>query len=180
MILEGLGLDKTDAHFEGTPARCAKAWAKELCVGLDEENFNLTTFPRDQKDKPSMIILQHIPVKSVCAHHLLPFFGEAAVAYIPDANLCGLSKLSRVVNYFSRKPQVQEHLTSEIAQYLMDVLKPTGVGVIIKANHTCMQMRGVNHSGIMTTSNLQGSFMKDATVRAEFMSLSNHFNVNLV
>ena len=94
-------------------------------------------------------------------------------AYIPNKMLCGLSKLARVVDYFARRPQVQEKLTHDIAKYLRSQLDPQGVGVIIKANHMCMQMRGVNHDGTMTTSSLKGSFIKEGPVRAEFMALAH-------
>jgi len=173
LVLEGLGVNLKDSHFDGSPARIARAWTTELCIGLDEKSFQLTTFPVDDSTQPSMVVLQHIPVKSLCAHHLLPFVGEATVAYIPVHLLCGLSKLSRVVDFFARRPQVQEHLTSTIALYLQDVLSPQGVGVIIKASHMCMELRGVNHPGIMTTSALHGSFLKDGTVRSEFMALAH-------
>ena len=173
MVLEGLGVDHNDPHFRDSPERIARAWSDELCTGLKKEQFHLTTFPMTKDDQPSMIVLQHIPVKSLCAHHLLPFIGEATVAYIPNKLLCGLSKLSRTVDFFARKPQVQEHLTSDIATYLQETLHPQGVGVIIKASHLCMEMRGVNHSGLMTTSTLLGGFLKDGTVRAEFMALAH-------
>ncbi|MBF0278209.1 MAG: GTP cyclohydrolase I FolE [SAR324 cluster bacterium] len=173
MVLEGLGVDRNDPHFKDSPERIAKAWTEELCVGMKTETFNVTTFPMTKDDQPGMIILQHIPVKSLCAHHLLPFIGEATVAYIPNELLCGLSKLSRIVDFFARKPQVQEHLTSDIASYLKKTLKPQGVGVIIKASHMCMEMRGVNHNGLMTTSALSGIFLKDGTSRAEFMALAH-------
>ncbi|MGA1600039.1 MAG: GTP cyclohydrolase I, partial [bacterium] len=156
-----------------TPERAAKAWVDELCKGLGEKDFSLTTFAVDEDYEPSMVVLQHIPVKSMCAHHLLPFIGEATVAYIPDQLLCGLSKLSRVVDYFARRPQVQEELTDQVARFLQEQLQAQGVGVIIKASHMCMAMRGVNHSGVMTTSSLKGVFLKNATVRAEFMALAH-------
>ena len=155
-----------------------KAWANELCSGLGERSFNLTTFSVNEGFEPSMIVLQHIPVKSICAHHLLPFVGEATVAYIPNKLICGLSKLSRVVDYFSRRPQVQEMLTHDIAQFLRTQLDPQGVGVIIKASHMCMHMRGVNHDGSMTTSSLKGSFIKEGSVRAEFMALAHSQTLN--
>lgn len=173
LILEGLGIDLHNKHFQDTPERAMRAWIYELCAGLGEKNFELTTFAIEEDYEPSMVVLQHIPVKSVCAHHLLPFVGEATVAYIPDQLLCGLSKLARVVDYFSRRPQVQEQLTHDIARFLRTQLKPQGVGVIIKASHLCMQMRGVNHDGTMTTSSLKGLFIKDGTVRAEFMALAH-------
>ena len=172
IMLEGLGIDLNDIHFRETPKRAMRAWTSELCSGLGDKSFELTTFAIDHDYEPSMVVLQHIPVKSVCAHHLLPFVGEATVAYIPNNLLCGLSKLARVVDYFSRRPQVQEKLTHDIANYLRTQLDPLGVGVIIKANHMCMQMRGVNHDGTMTTSSLKGTFIKEGPVRAEFMSLA--------
>ena len=174
LVLEGLGMDMDDPHFEATPDRVTKAWVHELCAGLQEKPFNLTTFPMKAGDSPGMIVLQHIPVKSLCAHHLLPFTGEATVAYVPDRLLCGLSKLSRVVDFFARKPQVQEHLTNDVANYLNNTLQPQGVGVIVKASHLCMEMRGVNHKGVMTTSTLLGCFLKDGTTRAEFMALAEN------
>ena len=173
LVLEGLGVDQSSPHFKNSPERIAKAWTEELCTGLGKETFNVTTFPMTKNDQPGMIVLQHIPVKSLCAHHLLPFIGKATVAYIPNELLCGLSKLSRIVDFFARKPQVQEHLTSEIALYLKKTLSPQGVGVIIKASHLCMEMRGVNHSGLMTTSALTGIFLKDGTSRAELMALAH-------
>ena len=173
MMLEGLGVDLNGSHFKDTPKRATRAWTNELCSGLGEQSFELTTFDIEPDYEPSMVVLQHIPVKSLCAHHLLPFVGEATVAYIPNKMLCGLSKLARVVDYFARRPQVQEKLTHDIAKYLRSQLDPQGVGVIIKANHMCMQMRGVNHDGTMTTSSLKGSFIKEGQVRAEFMALAH-------
>ncbi len=178
LLLDGLGLDLQGKHFAETPERASKAWVEELCKGLGEEDFSLTTFPVEEDYESSMIVLQRIPVKSMCAHHLLPFVGEATVAYIPDQLLCGLSKLSRIVDYFARRPQVQEELTSQVAQYLYDQLQPQGVGVIMKASHMCMEMRGVNHSGLMTTSSLKGIFLKDPKVREEFMALAHAQTLN--
>ena len=173
MLLEGLGVDMGNKHFKKTPERAARSWIEEICSGLGEKQFRLTTFPISKNYVPSMVVLQHIPVKSVCAHHLLPFIGEATVAYIPDEMLCGISKLSRIVNYFARRPQVQEELTSDIANFICENLDPQGVGVIIKATHMCMAMRGVSHDGVMTTSTLKGSFLNESNVRAEFMALAH-------
>lgn len=178
MLLEGLGVDLDDKHFHKTPERAAKSWVEEICSGLGEKKFRLTTFPIDENYEPSMIVLQHIPVKSVCAHHLLPFIGEATVAYIPNKMLCGISKLSRIVDYFSRRPQVQEELTNDIVNYLCGNLDPQGAGVIIKATHMCMAMRGVNHDGVMTTSSLKGSFLNESNVRSEFMALAHRESLN--
>ena len=178
MLLEGLGIDIKDEHFKNTPHRVARAWTEELCSGLGEKQFKLTTFPVAKNYEPSMVVLQHIPVRSVCAHHLMPFYGEATVAYIPDQRLCGLSKLSRIVDYFARRPQVQEDLTSDIASFLCQKLTPLGAGVLIKATHMCMAMRGVSHAGIMTTSSLKGLFQSDGIVRAEFTALAHAENLN--
>ena len=178
MLLEALGVDLENHHFRKTPERVANAWIEELCSGLSEKKFSITTFPVSVDYEPSMVVLQHIPVRSVCSHHLLPFVGEATVAYIPDERLCGVSKLSRIVDYFSRRPQVQEELTSDIANFLCEQLSPQGAGVIVKAMHMCMAMRGVSHDGVMTTSSLKGSFLSEATVRAEFMALANTLSLN--
>jgi len=178
LLLEGLGVDLESDHFRDTPERTANAWIDELCSGLGEKNFSLTTFPVGASYESSMVVLQHIPVRSVCAHHLLPFYGEATVAYIPDKRLCGLSKLSRIVDYYSRRPQVQEELTCDIANFLSENLSPKGAGVIVKATHMCMAMRGVSHDGVMTTSSLKGSFLSEGNVRAEFMALANTQSLN--
>jgi len=178
MLLEGLGIDREKEHFKKTPDRVTNAWINELCSGLGEKKFKLTTFPVAENYERSMVVLQHIPVRSVCAHHLLPFYGEATVAYIPDERLCGLSKLSRIVDYFARRPQIQEELTTDITNFLCEQLSPLGAGVIIKATHMCMAMRGVSHDGVMTTSSLKGLFLSDGTVRAEFSSLAHAQSLN--
>jgi GTP cyclohydrolase I len=178
LLLEGLGVDLDNEHYRDTPERTANAWIDELCSGLGEKKFSLTTFPVGANYESSMVVLQHIPVRSVCAHHLLPFYGEATVAYIPDERLCGLSKLSRIVDYFSRRPQVQEELTSDITNFLCEQLSPQGAGVIVKATHMCMAMRGVSHDGVMTTSSLKGLFLSQGNVRAEFMALANTQSLN--
>ena len=178
LLLEGLGVDLDSEHYRDTPERTANAWIDELCSGLGEKKFSLTTFPVGANYESSMVVLQHIPVRSVCAHHLLPFYGEATVAYIPDERLCGLSKLSRIVDYFSRRPQVQEELTTDITNFLCEHLSPQGAGVIVKATHMCMAMRGVSHDGVMTTSSLKGLFLSQGNVRAEFMALANTQSLN--
>jgi len=178
MLLDGLGIDDKKEHFQKTPERVTSAWVDELCSGLGEKKFKLTTFPVAENYERSMVVLQHIPVRSICAHHLLPFYGEATVAYIPDERLCGLSKLSRIVDYFARRPQIQEELTTDITNFLCEQLTPLGAGVIIKATHMCMAMRGVSHDGIMTTSSLKGLFLSDGTVRAEFTALAHAHSLN--
>jgi GTP cyclohydrolase IA len=172
LVLEGLGVDLNHPQLRGTPRRTAEAWYEEICSGLRETDFSLEVFPVEEGYQTGMVALNRIPVKSICAHHLLPFNGEATVAYLPNGQICGLSKLSRVVNHFARRPQLQEHLTHEIAQFLESQLDPMGVGVIVQASHACMELRGVNHPGIMTTTTLLGAFRTDAALRAEFMALA--------
>ena len=148
LLIQGLGLDRSDPHLKDTPRRAAEAWVKELCAGLNGPQFRLTTFPSESESDSGMVALQQIPVKSICAHHLLPILGWATVAYVPNGQLCGLSKLSRVVDHFARRPQVQERLTNQIADFLQTGLHPQGVAVQVKASHMCMELRGVNHTGL--------------------------------
>lgn len=185
MILEGLGIDLDDPHFRETPRRAARAWYDELCAGLTQSPPPITLFPTKADE---MIVLQDIPVRSMCAHHLLPFVGAATVAYVPGREkLLGISKLSRIVNHLSRRPQVQEELTSQIADFIATrVVSQTeetnhhgtkieysgGVGVMIRANHMCMALRGVNHDGNLVTSALRGVFLTKPEARAEFLELA--------
>jgi GTP cyclohydrolase IA len=171
-VLEGLGVDLAHPQLRDTPRRTAEAWYEEICSGLRETDFSLEVFPVEEGYQTGMVALNRIPVKSICAHHLLPFNGEATVAYLPRDHICGLSKLSRVVNHFARRPQLQENLTAEVAQCLESQLAPLGVGVIVQASHSCMELRGVNHPGVMTTTTLLGSFRSDPAVRAEFLALA--------
>ena len=179
LILEGLGLNPENSdHLKGTPERAAKAWWEELCSGLTSPPPKITTF-RSELDQ--MVLLRGIPVKSLCAHHLLPFIGTAAVAYTPGTGrILGLSKLSRIVDHWARRPQVQEELTEQIANAVAKHVIPTnraeesegGVGVVIRANHMCMELRGVKHRGDMVTSAVRGLFKADAKARAEFLDLA--------
>ena len=172
LVLEGLGVDMSNPHLKDTPRRTAEAWHDELCAGLREPEFSLEVFPLDPGQAPGMVVLSGIPVKSLCAHHLLPFSGTATVGFFPRERLCGLSRLSRAVNHYARRPQLQEHLTSQIAELLQRDLQPAGVGVVIQATHFCMEFRGVNHSGRFVTSTLLGSFREDPTLRTEFLALA--------
>jgi len=173
-ILTGLGMDLTLPHLKDTPQRAARAWYRELCRGLTQSPPDITTFDSDVDE---MILLRHVPIRSVCAHHLLPFVGEATLAYIPGKQkIIGLSKLSRIADYWSRRPQVQEDLTVQIADHLAElVMAPAsgngGVGVIIKARHMCMELRGVGHTGDMVTSALRGVFLT-GDARIEFLRLA--------
>ncbi|WP_328912128.1 MULTISPECIES: GTP cyclohydrolase I [unclassified Streptomyces] len=134
--------------------------------------FDLTTFPNDE-GYDELVLARSIPVRSVCEHHLLPFVGTAHVGYLPGQRILGLSKLARVVEHFACRPQVQERLTKQIADWLRIQLDPKGVGVVVVAEHTCMTLRGVQATGSTTiTSTLQGTLRDDPRSRAEFLSLA--------
>ena len=171
-VMEGLGLNLEDPHLKDSPRRTAEAWSGELCAGLREPEYVLRVYPIEEGMPLGLIALQRIPVKSICAHHLLPFSGHATVAYLPDGHFCGLSSLSRVVSHFARRPQLQEMLTSQVALFLEQHLNAKGVGVTISASHYCMEVRGVNHPGVMTTTTLLGALRDDPGTRAEFLALA--------
>ncbi|MFE9322223.1 GTP cyclohydrolase I FolE [Nocardia sp. NPDC052278] len=167
-FLTALGVGLDDAHLHATPGRMARAYA-EL---FTPRPFDLTTFPNDE-GYDELVLARRIPLRSVCEHHLLPFVGVAHVGYLPGDRILGLSKLARIVEHFSRRPQVQERLTKQIADWLAEQLQPKGVGVVIEAEHTCMTLRGVQAAGTTTvTSTLLGSLREDARSRQEFLSLT--------
>ena len=166
-LLRALGADVDSEHLRETPRRVANAYA-EL---LTPTPFSATTFPNDE-GYDELILVRDIPFQSLCAHHLLPFHGTAHVAYLPADRLVGLSKLGRVVDLFARDLQVQERLTTQIADWLDTNLHPVGVGVIVEAEHLCMSLRGVQKPGSLTvTSALRGLVKEDARTRQEFLSL---------
>jgi GTP cyclohydrolase IA len=166
-FLEALGVDLDTENLAATPARMARAYAEMF----SPRPFDLTTFPNDA-GYDELIIARSIPLHSVCEHHLLPFVGIAHVGYLPGERILGLSKLARVVELFARRPQVQERLTQQIADWLQDQLAPRGVGVVIAAEHLCMTVRGVRAAGANTiTSALHGQLRSDAASRAEFFTL---------
>jgi GTP cyclohydrolase IA len=171
LILEGIGEDPDRPGLQGTPRRVAQLY-EEICAGLhsDPREF-LHVIPAVTHDE--MVILKDIPVYSLCEHHLLPMKGVAHIAYIPkDGRIVGLSKLARVADMMSRKPQIQERLTTEIADLLYDYLRATGVMVVIEAEHMCVEMRGIKKPGSkFITSALRGGFLKDPRTRNEAMSL---------
>lgn len=171
LVLEGLGANPDHPDLRDTPRRTAEAWSEELCSGMSQTPVALDLMPLPEGGPSGLVVLERIPVKSLCAHHLLPFTGEAVVGYLPGDAICGLSRLSKVVNHFARRPQLQEYLTQQVAEYLERELQPRGVGVIVRATHFCMELRGVNHPGILTTTTLLGGLRDDETLRAEFMAL---------
>ena len=166
-LLEALGADLEADGLRETPGRIARAYA-ELLTPIP---FNVTTFPNDE-GYDELVVVRDIPFQSLCMHHMLPFHGIAHVAYLPDQRIVGLSKLGRVVDLFARDLQVQERLTTQVADWLVDQLAPRGVGVIIEAEHLCMSLRGVQKAGSRTvTSALRGSVKDDPRTRQEFLSL---------
>ena len=175
LILEGIGEDPEREGLLETPHRVAKMYG-EICAGIDADPSRhfVTTFSEDHQE---MVLVRDIPLYSICEHHLVPFFGVAHIAYIPgkDGKICGLSKLARVVDDFSRRPQVQERLTSQVAEAIVDNLDPMGVLVVIQAEHLCMSMRGVRKPGSVTvTSAVRGIFKSDPRTRSEAMALIGH------
>lgn len=169
-ILSAVGEDPSREGLRDTPNRVARMYA-ELFAGLKEDPAEyLEVGFSEQYDE--MVVLRDIPFCSMCEHHLLPFMGRAHVAYIPDGKVVGLSKLARVVEAFARRPQLQERLTCQIAELLMDKLQAKGVGVIIEATHTCMTIRGVKKPGsVMLTSSMLGLFRSNLATRNEAMNL---------
>ena len=166
-FLIALGVDLDDESRRDTPRRMAAMYA-ELLTPAD---FHATTFPNDG-GYDELVIARAIPFHSLCMHHLLPFHGVAHVGYLPGERILGLSKLARVVELFARRPQVQERLTQQIADWLHDQLAPRGVAVVVAAEHLCMTVRGVQASGANTvTSALHGQLRDDAASRAEFFTL---------
>ena len=166
-LLVALGQDVRSPHLAATPRRVASAVAEMLTP----EPFALTTFQNDEA-YDELVLVREIPFHSLCEHHLLPFKGVAHVGYLPGERIVGLSKLARVVELFARRLQVQERLTTEIARYLQDRLRPKGVGVVLEAEHLCMTLRGVESEGSLTvTSALHGLLREDARSRSEFFAL---------
>ena len=166
-LLSALGADSGDHHLRDTPRRVAAAFAEMLTPRA----FNPTTFPNDEGYN-EMVLARDIPFHSLCQHHMLPFKGVAHVGYLPGSRILGLSKLARVVEHFSRRLQVQERLTMQVADWLDDHLDPKGVGVVLDAEHLCMTLRGVEASGSRTvTSALRGLVRDDERSRAEFFAL---------
>jgi GTP cyclohydrolase I len=167
-LLDALGVDRTTEGLRDTPRRVAHAYA-EL---LTPEPFEATTFPNDE-GYDELVVARSIPFTSVCEHHLLPFSGIAHIGYLPEERLLGLSKLARVVTYFSQRLQLQERLTSQIAAWLSTQLRPKGVGVVLDAEHSCMSLRGVKAHGARTvTSALEGIVRDDERTRTEFLALA--------
>jgi GTP cyclohydrolase I len=170
-ILAAIGEDQSREGLLDTPRRIAEMY-EEIFEGTSQNPLEMIDATFDTEGHQEMVILRNIPFYSMCEHHFLPFHGVAHVGYIPKERLSGISKIARVVEVLARRPQLQERLTSQIADTLMEGLKPTGVGVVIEAEHLCMTMRGVKKPGsrLITSAN-RGIFRTQSPTRAEFMSL---------
>lgn len=171
-ILEILRLDLSDPNLTGTPDRVARMYL-ELFTGLEVGGEPLLkTFPNTEHYS-QIVSVRDIPFYSLCAHHFLPFFGRAHVAYIPGSRIVGISKLARIVEFYARRPQIQERMTEQVIGSLKDELEPTGAMVVIQANHLCMEMRGVKKPGALTTTSAISGTFEDRAVREEFLQLLN-------
>ena len=170
-ILEQLGEDPARQGLLKTPERVAKAYSF-ITQGYEQDARKILRSAMFDEDYSEMVIVKDIELYSLCEHHMLPFFGKAHIAYIPNGKIVGLSKLPRIVDVFARRLQVQERLTIEIRDAIQETLNPMGVAVVIEAQHLCMQMRGVSkQNSVTTTSAFSGAFLEDIKTRKEFISL---------
>ena len=169
-FLKAVGFDFTaDKQTENTPRRVVKAWLKDLIIGLVSDEPNITTFPNDE-NYTGLVIQSGITITSMCAHHNLAFTGFATVAYIPGEKVIGLSKLNRIVEWFSRRPQMQESLTQQVHDYISDKMECGSVAVSVACKHTCCSHRGIKHPSTMTTNKFSGVFMEPSNmIRDEFL-----------
>lgn len=171
-IMKVLGLDLSDPHLKDTPDRVGRMYL-EIFRGLqDQHEPAITCFPNSE-GYSNMVIVKNIEFFSVCAHHMIPFFGKAHVAYIPGATIVGLSKIARVVEFYARRPQLQERLTEQVVDFIETKLEPKGSIVVMEARHLCMEMRGVEKLGAQTTTSALRGCFEDQRVREEFFDLIN-------
>ena len=170
-IIKSIGEDPTREGLRNTPERAAKAM-RFLTQGYQQDLNEIINDAIFKSDMSEMVIIKDIELYSICEHHLLPFIGRCHAAYIPDGKIIGLSKIPRIVDYFARRLQIQEQLTKEIAECIIEVTGAKGVGLIIEAKHLCMMMRGVQkQNSVMKTSMILGSFREDSRTRMEFLEL---------
>jgi GTP cyclohydrolase I len=171
-ILLAVGEDVDREGLRHTPKRVAKMYAELLAGMRHDPKEHLRSVFREEYNE--VVLLRDISFSSVCEHHIMPFIGKAHVAYLPDGQVLGVSKLARIVDCFARRLQVQERLTVQIADFLMDNLKPKGVAVVVEASHSCMTIRGIKKPGsVMVTSALRGIFIRDPKSRNEVLGLMN-------
>ena len=167
-LMRALGMDPCEPSLVATPRRVAKAYADLLTPA----EFAMTTFPNDE-DYDELVVVRDIHFTSICEHHLLPFTGTAAIGYLPGQRILGLSKLARVVEQFARRPQVQERMTRQIAAWFDEHLEPRGTGVVLRAEHSCMTLRGVQAQGSTTTTSAHTGLVRtDQRTRSEFLALA--------
>lgn len=169
-IIEQLGEDAKRDGLKKTPIRAAKA-LQFIMQGYNTEPRKIIESALFKEDYNEMVLVKEIEIYSMCEHHLLPFFGKAHIAYIPNGTITGLSKIARVADAFARRMQVQERLTMQITDCINDTLKPKGVAVVIEAQHMCMQMRGIQKQNSVTTTSAFKGVFKNADTRSEFLSL---------
>ncbi len=170
-ILEAIGEDPEREGLRKTPARVARAW-REITAGYAQDPGEMVRGALFEAEGQEMVLVNDIDFFSMCEHHLLPFFGKAHVAYIPDRHIVGLSKIARVVEAYARRLQVQERMTAQIAACLMENLQARGVAVVLHAQHLCMMMRGIKRlNSFAVTSEMLGVFRDDPRTRGEFLSL---------
>ena len=168
-ILSLLGEDPSREGLQKTPRRVARAWT-ELTRGYDEDPVAILRSALFKESYHNMVVVRDIESYSLCEHHLLPFFGKVHIAYIPNGEITGLSKLARIVDTFSHRLQVQERMTQEIAHCIEEALMPQGVMVVVEARHLCMQMRGVAKQNAMTTTMHHIGAFNDSAIRSEFLN----------
>lgn len=170
-VLDELGLDRSQDGLRDTPRRTAQALAY-LTKGYRESLDEVVNGAVFDSDNDEMILVKDIELYSLCEHHILPFIGKCHVGYLPTGKVLGLSKIARIVDMYARRLQIQETLTKQIAEVIMDITKAKGVGVVIEAQHLCMMMRGVEkQNSLMKTSMMLGTFRKDSRTRTEFLRL---------
>jgi GTP cyclohydrolase I len=175
-ILLAIGEDVDREGLRKTPERVARMYTELLGGTFEDPHVHLQSVFTEKYDE--IVLLRDVPFYSICEHHLLPFIGKAHVAYLPTGKVLGVSKLARIVDNFAHRLQAQERLTGQIADFLMQNLRPLGVAVVLQASHSCMTIRGIRKPGsIMVTSALRGSFKKDARSRSEVLSLMYHDKV---
>ncbi len=169
-LLVELGLDITDANLRDTDIRVAKMYLEMFHGLLEGTEPDVTTFPNDE-GYAAMVMEKEIPFYSMCSHHLVPFYGHAHIAYIPRDRIIGLSKMARIVEFYAKRPQLQERLTEQVVSFLQEKLDPQGAMVVVEARHLCVEMRGVKKPGAVTvTSAIRGTFYQKE-VREEFLDL---------
>jgi GTP cyclohydrolase I len=170
-LIEAIGEDPNRAGLKDTPKRAARA-LQYLTKGYSDDLETIVNGAIFPSESDEMVIVRNIELYSMCEHHLLPFIGKCHVAYLPNGQVIGLSKVARIVDMFSRRLQIQENLTKEIAETLMELTQAKGVGVVVEAQHLCMMMRGVEkQNSVMTTSVMLGAFRRENSTRAEFLNL---------